>query len=85
MKITLRFFAAIREAVDTSQEALVAPDGVVTTGDVRRLLEQRGGGWAEALGAHKTVRMALDQQMTDDEAVLSDGCEVAFFPPVTGG
>jgi molybdopterin converting factor small subunit len=23
--------------------------------------------------------------MSDDAAVLREGCEVAFFPPVTGG
>ena len=29
--------------------------------------------------------MALDQVMSDEAAALSEGCEVAFFPPVTGG
>ncbi|MES2189749.1 MAG: MoaD/ThiS family protein, partial [Pseudomonadota bacterium] len=29
--------------------------------------------------------MALDQVMSDESASLVDGCEVAFFPPVTGG
>jgi sulfur-carrier protein len=29
--------------------------------------------------------MALDQVMAEDSALLRDGCEVAFFPPVTGG
>jgi molybdopterin synthase sulfur carrier subunit len=29
--------------------------------------------------------MALDQVMRDGSAALHEGCEVAFFPPVTGG
>jgi molybdopterin converting factor small subunit len=30
--------------------------------------------------------MALDQLLvTDEQAALADGAEVAFFPPVTGG
>jgi len=29
--------------------------------------------------------MALNQVMSDESAALTDGCEVAFFPPVTGG
>jgi molybdopterin synthase sulfur carrier subunit len=29
--------------------------------------------------------MALDQLMSDESALLHEGCEVAFFPPVTGG
>jgi molybdopterin synthase sulfur carrier subunit len=31
------------------------------------------------------VRTALAQMVCGDEAVLGDGAEVAFFPPVTGG
>jgi molybdopterin synthase sulfur carrier subunit len=31
------------------------------------------------------VRAALDQVLCDDSAATTDGCEVAFFPPVTGG
>jgi sulfur-carrier protein len=31
------------------------------------------------------VRVALDQAMVDERQQLRDGCEVAFFPPVTGG
>jgi molybdopterin synthase sulfur carrier subunit len=29
--------------------------------------------------------MALNQDLCDESAALTDGCEVAFFPPVTGG
>jgi molybdopterin synthase sulfur carrier subunit len=31
------------------------------------------------------VRCALNQLMSDESAVLGEGAEVAFFPPVTGG
>ena len=37
------------------------------------------------LGRGRAVRMALGQVMSDESALLSPGCEVAFFPPVTGG
>jgi molybdopterin synthase sulfur carrier subunit len=40
---------------------------------------------AQALSRHKPVRMALDQTMCDESATLHEGCELAFFPPVTGG
>ena len=40
---------------------------------------------AAALARGKAVRMALDQVMTPESAMLADGSEVAFFPPVTGG
>ena len=33
----------------------------------------------------RPVRAAVNQTMATESAVLSDGAEVAFFPPVTGG
>ncbi|HJV24760.1 MAG TPA: molybdopterin converting factor subunit 1 [Aromatoleum sp.] len=85
MNIQLRFFASIREALGTGQEAVSVPAHVQTVGDVRTFLRARGGVWAEALAEGRALRMAYNQQMTDASARISEGCEVAFFPPVTGG
>ena len=85
MQIQLRFFASVREALGTGQERLSVPDEVVTVGDVRAYLRERGGAWAEALAEGRALRMACNQQMTGADTRISDGCEVAFFPPVTGG
>jgi molybdopterin synthase sulfur carrier subunit len=85
MKIELRFFASVREALQTSQEIIELPDSVKTVGDVRAFLMGRGGIWAEVLGPEKNLRMAYDHEMTEADTELVDGGEVAFFPPVTGG
>jgi molybdopterin synthase sulfur carrier subunit len=87
MRIELRYFAAIREALGTEQESLDLPEDVRSTTSVRALLCARGGVWAVALADGKAVRIAFNHVMIDQgaEAQLSDGCEVAFFPPVTGG
>lgn len=85
MNIQLRFFASIREALGTSQETIALPDHVRTVGDVRAFLRERGGAWAEVLAEGRALRMACNQQMTDAATRISSGCEVAFFPPVTGG
>ncbi|HYD95440.1 MAG TPA: molybdopterin converting factor subunit 1 [Noviherbaspirillum sp.] len=85
MNIQLRFFASVREAVGTSQETVALPATVQTVGEVRAWLRERGGAWAEALAEGRALRMACNQQMTDAGARISEGCEIAFFPPVTGG
>jgi molybdopterin synthase sulfur carrier subunit len=85
MKVTLRYFAALREAVGVGQEALELPADVGTVGAVRELLRARGGVWAEALAPEKAVRMACNQVMCAADTAVVDGGEVAFFPPVTGG
>ncbi len=85
MQIQLRFFASLREAVGTAQESLELPDGVKTAGQVRDLLRSRGGAWAEALAEGRSLRIACNQQMAEPSTLVTEGCELAFFPPVTGG
>jgi sulfur-carrier protein len=85
MEITLRFFASVREVLGVSQEAISVPAGVATVGALREQLVARGGAWAQALSQQRALRMACNQVMCDQDTVLKDGCEVAFFPPVTGG
>jgi molybdopterin synthase sulfur carrier subunit len=52
---------------------------------LRHHLRERGEAWAAALAPGRALRMACNQQMADEATPLSEGCEVAFFPPVTGG
>ncbi|WP_323118773.1 molybdopterin converting factor subunit 1 [Burkholderia alba] len=85
MHIELRFFASVREALGVSGETVTVPDGIATVGDVRAWLRARGGVWAETLAEGRALRMACNHTMTEPGARITEGCEVAFFPPVTGG
>jgi sulfur-carrier protein len=85
MRVTMLFFASLREAVGVDREACDLPAGVDTTGRLRAWLRDRGGPWAAALADGRNVRAAVDQKMAGGDTVLSEGAEVAFFPPVTGG
>ncbi len=83
MKIQVRFFASLREALGAS-ESLDMPEGS-TVAALRDLLLARGGRHAELLARGRAVRCALNQALCDESALLTDPAEVAFFPPVTGG
>ena len=83
MKVTLRYFASVRETIGTGSESLDTQAG--TLGALRDELISRGGPHAEALSHGKLVRLALNQTMADESAALTEGAEVGFFPPVTGG
>jgi molybdopterin synthase sulfur carrier subunit len=85
MKLELRFFASLREALGVSQETITIPDGIKTITDLRAYLNERGIPWSEVLADGKVLRCALNQHMVDSSTTLLDGAEVAFFPPVTGG
>ena len=83
MKIQLRYFASIREAIGTGSETVET--AAATLAALRDALIARGGEHAEALARGRAVRVSLNQTMADESATLADGAEVAFFPPVTGG
>ena len=85
MKVTVLYFARLREALGRDRETLVLPAEVATVGALRAWLIARGAPWAEAFNDIKRIRAAVAQQMASDETGLTDGAEVAFFPPVTGG
>jgi molybdopterin synthase sulfur carrier subunit len=85
MKLELRFFASLREGLGLSSESITIPSEVRTIADLRHYLIQRGNLWAEVLATTKVIRCALNQEMVADSALVVEGAEVAFFPPVTGG
>ena len=83
MKLTVRYFASIREAIGQGSEAVET--SATTLGALRDELIARGGAHASSLARGKAVRMALNQVMALESSALPQGAEVAFFPPVTGG
>jgi len=85
MKLELRFFASLREALGVSQEDVTIPETVKTISDLRSYLTPLGNPWSEVLADGKVLRCALNHHMFDASTTLQDGAEVAFFPPVTGG
>lgn len=85
MKVTLLYFASLREAVGTHREALELPGNVTTIASLIALLSQRGQKWHDALQLSKGMKCALNQEVVGVDTALADGAEIAFFPPVTGG
>jgi molybdopterin synthase sulfur carrier subunit len=83
MKVTVKYFASIRETIGVGSE--LRDTSTSTLGALRDELIALGGAHDQSLARHRAVRMALNQVMSDESAVLLDGAEVAFFPPVTGG
>lgn len=83
MKINLKYFASIREAIGVANETM--DTHALNLGSLRDELIAIGGPHAQSLARGRAVRMAVNQVMSDESVVLFDGAEVAFFPPVTGG
>lgn len=84
-RLTVRYFAWVRERVGLSEEVVEVPAAVETVGDLVAWLKARGSGYEAAFGRADVVRAALDKVHVKPAASLRGAREVAFFPPVTGG
>ena len=51
---------------------------------IKKQLSQRGADWKEALNQPNLVH-ALNHKVVFTDAVVTEGDELAFFPPMTGG
>ena len=81
--VYIKYFASMRESMGTGTETL--DTSATTLAALRDALIARGGAGGAALARGMAVRLALNQVMVDEATPLKEGCEVAFFPPVTGG
>jgi len=82
VSVKVLYFASLKEALGIGSETLELPAGVNTVGGLRDWLASHG---RDQLASARNLRCAVNQDMAGPEAVIRDGDEVAFFPPVTGG
>lgn len=82
-QISIKYFASVREALGSSGEQLTTT--ATTVSALRDELIARGGAFAQELARGKALRVALNHTMVEEHEMLTEACEVAFFPPVTGG
>jgi molybdopterin synthase sulfur carrier subunit len=83
MKVTLRFFSSLREQLGLSSQEHETL--AINVAQLRSELMRLQPKYAQALSSGKAIRVAVNQEVCDENTLLSEGCEVAFFPPVTGG
>ncbi len=77
MRVTVKLFAGLRERLGYSDREIELPEGR-TVADVWQAVAAD-----EPLSGN--VLMAVNMDYVKPDAPVSDGDEVAFFPPVTGG
>ena len=81
--IDVLYFAWVRERIGLPREQVTT-----TAPTVRALIAElaaREDRYAAAFADLTSLRVALDQTLSDFDAPLAGVREVAFFPPMTGG
>jgi molybdopterin converting factor subunit 1 len=81
MGIHIRYFAALRETTGRSDDTLELPAGT-TVADVCKLLLENYPALTDILAR---CAVAINRSYATLQAVLEDGDELAFIPPLGGG
>lgn len=79
MTVTIKYFASLREVIGRSEDSIEVGNGKITVSEI----------WHKVADEKKSlpgnVLTAINMEYVKPDAVVRDGDEVAFFPPVTGG
>lgn len=81
MEIRLLAFASASDAVGATERRLELPDEA-SVADLERLLVER---FPELEAIWPRLALALDGEIVAPESRLTEGCELALLPPVSGG
>ena len=79
--VKVRFFASLREAVGLESLDLELPEGASAEDAWRRLVENHPG----LAPRRASLAAAVNRRFTPFDTQLSEGDELVFIPPVSGG
>lgn len=81
VRIRILFFGAVRDIVGCREASFEVEEG----GKVETVFEAYAAKFPKLREIASSLVLALNQEFTTPAAALSDGDEVAFLPPVSGG
>ncbi len=81
VRVMVLFFGMLRDIVGRAEEPLDLADGAQLEAVFAHYARQ----FPKLAGLKSSVVLALNQQFSDRSAILKEGDEIAFLPPVSGG
>ena len=81
MRINVRLFARLRDIVGAGEISTQVPDGAT----VRTVWDTLTGEFPDLRAYQETISSAVNAEYSRMGAPVSEGDEVAFLPPVSGG
>lgn len=81
MKVTVRYFAAHREATGVADEVLDVPDATSVTELMEELMRRHPG----LVDLRRDTVISVNKGIGTGDIGLQDGDDVALFPPISGG
>jgi molybdopterin converting factor subunit 1 len=81
MQVTVSLFATLRQIAGWKERQVTVSEGT-TLGDLMQMLTEQH---PELKLTERTLYAAVNQEYAQKDTPLTDGDEVAIFPPVSGG
>ena len=81
MRVTVRLFARLRDIAGVGELQVEAPAGA----NVHAVWASLVSEFPELMAYEKSISCAVNADYSRFTATISDGDEIAFLPPVSGG
>ena len=81
MRVVVRYFAAHKEIAGIAEERLEVPEGTTVAGLLDRVFSIH----PQLEGLRRDTVVSLNRGVGTDDIVLTEGDDVALFPPIAGG
>jgi molybdopterin synthase sulfur carrier subunit len=84
--VDILYFASVREAMDCDMEKIELAGATARVSDLVVLMATQNKKFLEVQSAGVApLLVSVNQELATSETAISEGDEVAFFPPMTGG
>ena len=84
--VDILYFASVREAMGYDKEKIELAGGTARVSDLVVLMATQNKKFLEVQNAGVApLLVSVNQELATSETAISEGDEVAFFPPMTGG
>tara|TARA_B100000287_G_scaffold389136_1_gene398971 strand:- start:432 stop:677 length:246 start_codon:yes stop_codon:yes gene_type:complete len=80
IKIKVKCFSQVKYSLGVEELTFELEDGTDVS-DLEKIVREKALGKLDGV----TLRTAINRKYISDNAILNDGDEVAFIPPVQGG
>ena len=81
MRVKVLFFGMLKDIVGSAEDELTVSDGA----ELRSIFDHYAGRFPRLGQMSSSIVLARNQEFAEASAAVSDGDEVAFLPPVSGG
>jgi molybdopterin synthase sulfur carrier subunit len=86
IRFNILFFASLRESFGFNHKQIEVSKNIRTLNELLEHMSlDKESPWPNLTKNKKCYRVAINQELSSWDDNISDGDEIAFFPPITGG